>query len=324
MSMYNVIKDFSKQFSYEPEIINADKLGRYEKFIVCGMGGSHLAADLIKVVKPTLDILVHSSYGLPALAENVLRNSLIIVNSYSGNTEEVIDNFNKAKEKKLPMAAISIGGKLLDLAKRDGISYVQMPDWDIQPRSAPGLNIKALLKLIGENDLLAEISFLADTLNSSQHEEAGRLLASRIKGYIPVIYSSLDNSAIVYNWKIKFNETGKIPAFYNIFPELNHNEMTGFDVEDTTRSLSKNFYFVILKDKDDHPRILKRMEVLEKLYKDRGLTAEVIMIEGSSRLHKIFSSLILADWASYYTAELYGLESEQVPLVEEFKKMIQG
>jgi glucose/mannose-6-phosphate isomerase len=126
-----------------------------------------------------------------------------------------------------------------------------------------------------------------------------------MKNYVPVIYSSSSNLSIAYNWKIKINETGKTPAFYNIFPELNHNEMNSFDVKDSTKELSNKFYFIILKDVEDDSRILKRMDVLEKLYKDRGLQVQTIELTGKNVLHKIFSSIVFADWVAYHTALQY-------------------
>ena len=128
---------------------------------------------------------------------------------------------------------------------------------------------------------------------------------------------------LAHNWKIKFNETGKVPAFCNVFPELNHHEMTGFDVQDASRHLSEKFHFVFLKDDDDHPQVQKRMDITAKLYRDRNLPVEILMLQGQSRVEKMFSSLVLADWTAYHTGEGYGLETEQVPMVEEFKGLIQ-
>jgi glucose/mannose-6-phosphate isomerase len=185
-----------------------------------------------------------------------------------------------------------------------------------------GLSIKALIKLIGEEDELKNISQVAATLNPADYEKDGKALAEKIKNYVPIIYASDCNFSVAYNWKIKFNETGKIPAFYNVLPELNHNEMTGFDVKDSTKELSNKFYFIFLKDGEDDARLLKRMEVLEKLYKGRGLQVETIEFKGEDIWSRVFSSLVLADWTAYYTAQEYGLEAEQVPMVEEFKKLI--
>ena len=125
-----------------------------------------------------------------------------------------------------------------------------------------------------------------------------------------------------YNWKIKFNESAKIPSFLNVFPELNHNEMTGFDVIGATKELSGKLVILLLKDANDHPRIQKRMEVLLRLYKERGIQVEVKEFVGENLQERIFSSLVLADWTAWYTAKEYGTEPEEVPMIEEFKKRI--
>lgn len=316
--MYEAIKNFNKQFEYEPVIENEDKLERKNKFIIAGMGGSHLAAGLLKIWKPNIDLIIHRDYGLP----NKSKDRLVILSSYSGNTEEVVDAFKNGIENNLAMAVISVGGKLIELAKEHFISYIQMPNTGIQPRSALGYSLKALLKIMMEEEILKEVGNLSDTLNSSEYEVQGRSLAEKLKGKIPVIYSSTQNLAIAYNWKIKLNETGKVPAFYNVFPELNHNEMTGFDVKESTRQLSQNFHFLILRDREDNPRVLNRMDVLEKLYKDRELPVDTIEIEGKDKYHKVFASLLTADFTAYYMAQMYGLEAEQVPMIEEFKRLI--
>ncbi len=319
--MYESIKNFNKQFLYEPEIINKENLVKKSGFVIVGMGGSALAPLLLKTWKPKLDITIHRDYDLPETLES-LKNKTIILSSYSGNTEEVIDAFLKAKENDLNIAVISVGGKLLSLAKENNVPYVELPNTGIQPRMALGFSIKAFLKLTGEEEELKNISELATTLNPTNFEENGKLLAQKLKNYVPVIYTSNHNSSLAEIWKIKLNETGKIPAFYNVLPELNHNEMTGFDVRDSTKELSNKFYFIILKDLRDNPKILKRMDVLEKLYKDKNLQVETIELNNKNIWLKIFSSLVLADWIAYYTALEYGLEPEQVLMVEEFKKLI--
>ncbi len=322
MGMYETIKNFARQFEYQPKIEGKFSLGGIKTFIVVGMGGSHLAADILNNYNPAFRIIIHKNYGLPVLPKDVLKNSLIIASSYSGNTEEVLDAFDLALKQKLNLVAISVGGKLLKLARKHKIPFIQMPDIGIQPRCALGFHTKALLKIMAKEKELLEITQLTHLLKPEDFESQGKELAKRIKDKIPVIYASERNQAIAYNWKIKFNETGKIPAFYNIFPELNHNEMTGFDIKDSSRHLSQNFIFFFLTDKNDHPQIKKRMIVLKKLYEDRSLQVEVLRLTGKNKFHKIFSSLVLADWTAYWTARQYNLEPEQVPMVEEFKKLI--
>jgi glucose/mannose-6-phosphate isomerase len=316
------IKNYNKQFDYEPVVENAGKLKKFGKFLVVGMGGSHLAADIIKAWHPELDIIVWSDYGLPKLSEKELKERLIILSSYSGSTEETLDALAVAKAKKFSYVVVASRGKLVSLAERNKVPYVKIPDYNLQPRMATPLSLKAMLALMGERSLLAETKLLGVALHPLREEYRGKELARKIYGNVPVIYTSLPNAAIGYNWKIKFNETGKIPAFTNAVPELNHNEMTGFDVKTKTLPLSRNFHFIFLKDGDDDRRIMKRMNVLEKLYRDRGFKTEVVLMQGKTRIGKIFNALNLADWTAYHTAKFYGVEPEQVPMVEEFKKLI--
>jgi len=316
------IKNYNKQFSYEPKIENAGKLKKFSKFLVAGMGGSHLAANIIKDWHPEVDLLIWSNYGLPPLTEKQLKERLVVLSSYSGNTEETIDAFNAARAKKLSFVVIASRGKLITLADKFKVPYIQMPDYHMQPRMATGLSMLSMLALMGEKAWISEAKQLVNQLHSAREEHRGRDLAKRLHGSVPVIYASDRNGAIAQNWKIKFNETGKTPAFWNVVPELNHNEMTGFDVKTKTTHLSKNFHFVFIKDGDDDRRIIKRMNVLEKLYRDRGFKTEIVLLQGKTMIHKIFSALVLADWTAFHTAKLYGVEPEQVPMVEEFKKLI--
>lgn len=316
----DAIRDFPKQFACAPLIENKKNLKKtYQRYVVVGMGGSHLAADLALIARPELPLIIWSDYGLPPSAD---KHTLVIASSYSGNTEETIDGLRIAMKKKLPVACIAVGGKLLEIAKKKKLPYIELPNTGIQPRSALGLSLRALLALAGDKKGLAETKRLATTLKPDTLAGRGKTLAKMLADHVPVIYASRANVGIAYNWKIKFNETGKIPAFYNVFPELNHNEMTGFDVTPRSKHLSERFAFIFLRDNDDHPRLKKRMMVLEELYRDRGLPVVVLDLIGKTRFEKIFNSLLIADWAAVATAERYGLESEEVPMVEEFKKMI--
>ena len=310
--MERVIKNFAKQFEYEPIIENAGSLGRKNKFVVGGMGGSHLAADILRSWKPELNLLVHYDYGLPPAYDPA--ETLFIASSYSGNTEETIDFFEKAVEKNLPVAVIGTGGRLLELAREKNLPYVLFPSDALQPRLALGYSLRALLKIMGDEDGLKETAELANTLKPLEYEQEGRELAREIKNSsVVAVYSSRLNLGLALNWRVKLNETAKMPAYCHAFPELNHNDMASDFKED--------FYFIILRDKDDHPKILKRMDALRQLYEQKGLRVKTIEVKGKGPL-KFFSSLILADWVSYFLAIEKGVDPMSVPAIEEFKKLI--
>jgi len=320
--MDKAIINFPQQFKFEPIIVGDWRLVKYQSYIVCGMGGSHLAADVLKLLRPELNLVIHSDYGLPPVTSEVLKNSLVIISSYSGNTEEAIDGFKAAQAQKLKVAVMAVGGQLIELAKENKVAYVELPDDGIQPRSALGFSLRALLKIINDEELLADTLKLSEQLNPAELQNQGQELAEQTKEMAPVIYASARNYALAYNWKIKLNETGKIPAFYNLLPELNHNEMNGFDYNENSQDLAKKFVFIMLKDGQDNARIIKRMEVLTNLLTRRELPVLTVELKGENKLEAIFNNLLLADWLAYYTALQYGTDPEPVPMVEEFKKLM--
>lgn len=320
--MLEAILNFPKQFTYQPIIKNRSRYKPSKNVIILGMGGSNLSAGLLRICDPYLKIISHRNYGLPTLSDKELKNYLIIASSYSGDTEEVIDGFKKALTKKLNVLAISTGGKLLKLAKKQNIAHIQLPNTGIQPRSAIGFILRAVIKAMGLNKYLLQTNELNKLLKPKTLQTKGKTIAIQIKHKIPIIYTSLRNRGLAYNWKIKLNETGKIPAFSNVFSELNHNEINGFDLVPNTKLLGRPFFVIFIEDVNDHPRIIKRMAITEKLYKKNGLPLLHIKLTQANIWQKIFSNLLLADWVAYYSALGYGRDPENVPIISQFKKML--
>jgi len=314
------IRQFHTQFEWKPIVENKEKLPPAKRFVVGGMGGSHLAAGLLICWKPDIDLLIHRDYGLSLVSD--AKKRLHIASSFSGNTEEVLDFAEQALARNLPLAVIAKGGKLLLFARKHALPYVELPPTKIQPRSGLGFQMLALAALLQDASLSKELSQLASVLKPDKLEGKGEALAGALRGKVPVVYASARNNAVAYNWKIKFNETGKIPAFYNVIPEMNHNEMTGFDVISATAGLSRKLHFIFLTDTADHPQNQKRMRVTKKMYEKRGLSVTEVPLEGQTTLERIFSSLLIADWTALHLSKIYGTEAEQVPMVEQFKKMI--
>ena len=322
MTMREIINNFPKHLGYKPAIQNESKLKRsFNRFIVSGMGGSNLAPPLIKILRPGINIESYRNYGLPLRIDS--KKTLIICNSYSGNTEEVLDCFVECLKNKLKVAVISTGGKLLDLAKSNKVPYIQLPDVGLEPRFALGFSLLATLKILGEVELFEVASLVSNSLKSEKYEEGGQVLASKLKNFVPVFYSSSKNEGIVYNWKIRFNENVKIPAFYNVLPELNHNEMIGFLSK--PNQFRDKFSCVLFKDSTDHPSIKRRMVILEEMLKSNAVSFCVLDLDNSGTVFKkIFSSLILADWTSYHLSREYGVDPLEVDLIEKFKERLKA
>lgn len=320
--MYQSILDTPKQFSFNPKIIYKEKLKKFSGVIVAGMGGSALAAGVLKLFLPETDITVHKNYDLPPLSPALLKSKLIVLSSYSGNTEETISAYLRAKELKLNTAVITTGGRLLKLAQTNKTPYILLPDFGIQPRTALTLNLLALLKITAQDKIMSQLQKFGQTFRPQKLEIEAKKLSRLLLHHVPVIYSSAENEIIAYFWKIILNETGKNPAFFNLFPELNHNEMNSFDIAPTTKSLSQNFHFLFLRDPADNPRIKKRFDITQKLYRQRKLPVTTLTLKGKNIYEKFFNSMILAQFTAYFLATANHLESEQVPMVEQFKKML--
>ncbi len=315
------IYNFCNQISFSPEIENKERWGSYKKYVLCGMGGSHLQGNIFNSVFSDFPLFLHSDYGLPNISFD---DKAIIVASYSGNTKETIDSYENAIAKNIPVIAISKGGNLLKIAKEKSLPYIKIPQNNVQPRMGIGYSLKSLLKAINLKEAIKETEKTANNLEKRREElrEKGEKIASLIENKVPVIYGTQRNYALCLIWKINFNETSKIPSFHNIVPEMNHNEMTGFDIAPSTKHLSEKMIFINVKDEDDFPMNKKRMDVLKKVLEKRDFQVLEIEIKGTSRMEKVLSGFILSAWSAYYLAQGYGVDPEGVPMVEEFKKMI--
>lgn len=318
-NMRQTILDFPKQFRIGLESArNVKTTGTFEKIIICGMGGSALPADILNIhleaKKAGISLHIHSDYGLPYFAN---KNRLIICISYSGNTEETISAFQEARSKNLKILAVASGGKLAELCKLYKVPIAIIPA-GLQPRMALGFQFSALIKILANCGLIEddrdEVLGLENFLKPKNLENQGEKLSVKLKNKIPLIYSSRKLKYLARIWKIKLNENAKIPAFYNYFPELNHNEHNQFEGRQSGR-----LSVIILKNENDHPRILRRMKLLSEMIGAIKIPVEFVEVEGKTTLCKVFNSMLLADWTSYYLALKYKIDPTPVKLNDEFK-----
>lgn len=326
------ILDTPNQFEVGLRLAKQIKLvGDFDSVTVSGMGGSALPANLLRTYcnglfkKDTLykpfQIYINRYYSLPPEAYN---NSLNIISSYSGNTEETISALEEAHSANLKFIGISSGGKLEELCKKYEVPHIKLPIPypNYQPRMGTGYFFGAMYQLLVNqgltpdicNDLLNLAGKLKNDMNS--FEQKGIELTKKIKGKTPIIYSSPKYKPVAMVWKIKINENSKTPAFWNFFPEANHNEMVGY-----TNPQSK-FFVVMLKDMDDDQRNLKRYLATVNLLKEKGIDSEIIEMQGNEDFYKIFSSITIADWTSYYLALEYNQDPTPVDMVEQLKEIL--
>ena len=332
-NLRQVILNFPDQFKIGFELGKEIKIkGNFSSVCHSGMGGSSLPMDLVGIYikylreknpkkNASFRIFKNRGYTLPIESK---KNCLHIFASYSGNTEETLESLSQAIKSKLPSIGMAHGGKLVEICQKNNIPCIIVPEVS-QPRYATGYFFSAILAVLSgagllEKNLSKEILDSIDDLkkDTKKLEKIGLSLAKKISGKTPVIHVSEKMKAVGRIGKIKINENSKTPCFFNFYPELNHNEMVGFSLPQA------KFFILTVLDETEHPQIIKRMRITEKLLGKKGLATQTIKVpDGKNLFLRLFSSLAVFDWISYYLALEYGQDPTPVDMVEDLKKMLQ-
>jgi glucose/mannose-6-phosphate isomerase len=296
--------------------------------IVAGMGGSAIGADLIRNVYDSslyCNMETVRNYALPGWVDS---RTVAFVISYSGNTEETLACLYQAIERGCRVICIASGGKVAEIAREKDLTLIEIPG-GLQPRASVGyLSIPVAgclesMGLVGDleadvKETAAELDRLSDELGVEMPMENNRAkqVAAALHGKIPVIYGAELTAVAARRWKGQINENAKTLAFYNEFPELNHNEIVGWEYP---HDLLERFRLVYLGDRETHPQNVKRMEATRE-----SLPGEVIRHDssGESRLARVFSSCYLGDYVSLYMGILRGIDPSPVDRIEELKKRL--
>jgi glucose/mannose-6-phosphate isomerase len=302
--------------------------GEFTNIVYAGMGGSALAA-LISRSWPgySLPFEVCRQYQIPAY---VSERTLFIAASNSGNTEETLSALAEAETKDAKIVIIAGGGKLAEIAAQKNYPYFKLPKAE-QPRYAVFYNLVALLTtleaagLLGESDISAELEkaskFLTEAVKAwlptvPTAENEAKKLANELAGKSGVVYGGPLMSPAAYKWKISFNENAKNIAWWNEFPEFNHNEFIGW----SSHPVQKPYSVIELRSSLEHPRVQKRFEVSERLLSGKRPAPHVVNVQGESLLQQLVWAITFGDFVTIYLALLNNLNPAPVELVEKLKK----
>ena len=333
-NMLRLLTAFPQQFRQARQIGEAFdfKINHYQvkNIIFAGMGGSAIGGDLIiSCLNPELQIpaFVNRNYFLPNF---VNQSSLVIVSSFSGNTEESLSCYDDAKTKDAQIVCISSGGILAHQANHDGIPLITIPG-GTPPRTALGyLSIPLLVLLsrsgfaeVADNDFDETEKLLEQksVLYAPDASENGALnLANQLKSKIPILYSTADFLSVVgMRWKGQFSENAKVLAFCNVFPELNHNEIVGWE---RLPNLLTNFQIIYFRDQDDYKRNQKRMQITQGILEKVTSPIIELFTEGNSRLARLLSLIYLGDWVSFYLAAINGIDPTPIEKIQILKNQL--
>lgn len=330
--MRDLILNFPKQAEEAVAIGNAAKLklnvSKIRNIIITGLGGSAIGGDLLRAYladKCDVPVIVNRHYYFP---EYVGKNSLVIVSSYSGNTEETVSAYKDAVKRKAVIFCITSGGEVEKMAKKHKHPYIKIPG-GLPPRAALGYSffptLIALSKLGFIKDQKKEIKETLSLLNAlssrySDHDAADNQalnLARTLHGKLPLIYSGADKfDTVNTRWRGQITENAKTLAFGHVFPELNHNEIVGWEV---LTDLMKKIHVVLLRDAQDFKRIQLRMDITKGIIGGLADGITEVNSEGKSLLARTFSLLYLADWLSFYLAMLNGVDPSPVKKIDFLK-----
>jgi glucose/mannose-6-phosphate isomerase len=311
-------------------VSTSDFTGNFKNIVVLGMGGSAIGGDLLSdylADEFAIYIVVIRGYDIPKF---VNEDSLVFAVSYSGNTEETISTLKKCLDAKARVIALTSGGKFAALARENNFPVIKVPA-RIQPRAAisylffPILKALERLGLIKERDgeieetynILQELSREYGAKSPSENNLAKKV-ALRLYQHLPLVYGSEGLlEAVAMRWKTQINENSKWPCFWNVFPELDHNEIVGYEIEN---NINRQVKIIYLQDKEGLLRVEQRRKITRKIIEDKVAEFIVCPTKGKGKMARMFSLIYLGDLVSYYLAILNQADPSPVACIEDLKK----
>jgi len=325
--MKKLIEGFTLQLASALKIGQSVDLVRpgsdIRNILITGMGGSGIGANLVESLtfgRIPIPINVCKGYNIPQF---VSPHTLFIACSYSGDTEETLAAINKAMLKRAHIICITSGGKMLELAKEYNLFWIQIPGGSKSPRGNLGYMMVSLFYALYHTNLIGA-AFIKETENAIEYLDRGEkaiqseaeLIAKKLKGKFPIIYCDERLKAMAIRFQNQLNENAKQLAHVNTFPEMNHNEIAGWQFPEPVLQTAQVVY---LYSDHDHPRVEKRMEICRDIFEKRSNPIIDIVAEGASLLEQYYYLIHLTDWISYFLARENGVEAAPVEAIEYLK-----
>ena len=321
--MKKLIENFPNQLREALAIAEAATLSpkqTIQNIIVTGLGGSGIGGTIIsELVSETcpIPVLINKDYFLPKYIDN---NSLVIISSYSGNTEETLEAMQQALNKKAQIICITSGGKVEEIAKQNNLDVIKIPGGN-PPRSCIGYSLVQLIKVFVHYGF-APVSLFNDVKNSISLLEQesknitadAKKLAQTLLNKIPVIYSLGSCEGVSVRFRQQINENSKMLCWHHVFPEMNHNELVGW----TTKN--ENLAVVTFRTSFDYKRTQKRYEVSKSVFEKYSSGVYDIIAKGNSKAEQFIYLINIGDWISVYIAELRGIDAVEVNIIDHLKK----
>ena len=295
-----------------------------DSVVVCGMGGSAIAGDLLRPVfeDAGVQIAVNREYSLPGWVDE---KDLLVFSSYSGNTEETLSCFSEALNGNSPKLVISSGGKLTELAFENNIPVVVLPP-GMPPRASLGFGLGALLNSASKLDVIpncsADLSEAVEVLragiksHSTSDSITAEWAADSLNTHLIIHTCSPDWHAVGSRIKAQVNENSKYPASHGCYPELDHNEIVGWD------NIAGNYCLIVLRGNGEHPQVSKRVEITNDLLNSQFKFIKEFQAKGKSKLARIFSMVQFGDYYSCHLAQVADKDPMPVARIDTLKERL--
>lgn len=301
--------------------------------IVVGMGGSAIGGQLLKDWlhdKAAVPIEIVRDYILPRYANE---NSLVIAVSYSGKTEETLSAFLEAVKRHCMIITVSSGGQLQAFAERMKTSHISIPS-GIAPRAAIAYTFFPLVVLMEKlgivkkvreevEETLQILTKVSDEnkLNVPMKNNQAKKIAAEIEGTVPIVYGFRQYGSIARRMKCQFNENSKVPSKFDVFSELNHNEIVGWEAP---QNLTRHFSIVLIRDPQEPPEIKHRIEITKQIASKKvGKILEISAL-GRHKLARMLSVMYVGDFASIYLAVLGGVDPTPTKTIADLKRKMKS
>ena len=301
-----------------------------ERIVVAGLGGSAIGADLVASAvyqTCTVPVFVHRDYGLPAFAKGP--ETLVVLSSHSGNTEETLDSFEHALKSQCSLVIISTGG---ELSKRAGQKNIPVWSFDHkgQPRAAVGFSFGLLLALLARLRLIPDPSrdlyAAVEAMKKSQthlradvpavHNPAKRY-AGQLMGRWVTVFGAGTLAPVARRFKTQINEVAKAGANFEFLPEADHNTLAG--TVHPEEVLVPHTMALFLRSPSDHPRNRLRVELTKQAFMLEGINTDFLDARGDSLLAHIWTLILFGDYMAYYLAIAYGVDPTPIQALVNIK-----
>ncbi|MFL7812575.1 MAG: bifunctional phosphoglucose/phosphomannose isomerase [Anaerolineales bacterium] len=314
----------------EAQEFSLREYGHIRQVIVAGMGGSAIGADLVKAyIGPfsKVSLEVHRDYDLPAWASGP--DTLVVVSSHSGNTEETRSAMEAALMRGCSLLAITTGGKIAELARQQDVE-LWVFNHQGQPRAAVGYSFALLLNALyrlgfipdpgaeiqdAVREMLSQRDLLAPELPDHQNP-AKRQAGQLIDRWVSVFGADL-LAPVARRWKGQVSEIAKAWGQYEDLPEADHNTLAG--VVNPEVILTKTIALFLISS-HNHPRNQRRIELTKKNFMLEGISTDSVKASGKSRLAQMWTLVQFGDYTAYYLAMAYGVDPTPVAAIENLKK----